>query len=222
MPCGAITVSGDGKCVVTTQRQFDVSSLLDIIRTRRSIRRYLDRPVPQEVLERLLEAAVWAPSAHNRQPWRFVVLTRAGDRRQLAEAMAARLRRDLQADGVAPEAIEADATRSIARLTGAPALIVVCMTMADMDTYPDARRQEAERVMAVQSVAMAAQNLLLAAHAEGLGACWLCAPLFCGDVVRDTLGLSADLEPQGIIALGYPAERREKTRAPLGTRVTFR
>ena len=206
---------------VSVAGQFDVAALLDIIRTRRSIRRYQDRPVPRDVLERLLEAAIWAPSAHNRQPWRFVVLTRAADRRRLAEAMAARLRRDLGADGVAQEVIEADAARSIGRLTGAPTLIVVCMTMVDMDTYPDARRQEAERTMAVQSVAMAAQNLLLAAHAEGLGACWLCAPLFCGDVVRDTLALSADMEPQGIIALGYPAEGREKTRAPLDTRVTY-
>ena len=201
--------------------RLDITGLLDIIRTRRSIRRYQARPVPQDSLERLLEAAIWAPSAHNRQPWRFVVLTRAEDRRRLAEAMAARLRRDLEADGVAPEVIEADAARSLARLTGAPVLILACMTMIDMDTYPDAKRQEAEHLMAVQSVAMAAQNLLLAAHVEGLGACWMCAPLFCGDVVRETLGLSADLEPQGLVALGYPAEQREKTRAPLDSRVTF-
>jgi F420 biosynthesis protein FbiB-like protein len=199
----------------------NINSLLDIIRTRRSIRRYQDRPIPREILERLLEAAIWAPSAHNRQPWRFVVVTRAEDRRRLAEAMAARLRRDLEADGVAPEVIEADVARSLTRLTGAPALILVCMTMIDMDTYPDAKRQEAERIMAVQSVAMAAQNALLAAHAQGLGACWMCAPLFSGDVVRETLDLSDDLEPQGLIALGFPAEEREKTRAPLGSRVTF-
>jgi F420 biosynthesis protein FbiB-like protein len=194
---------------------------LDIIRTRRSIRRYQDQPVSRDILERMLEAAIWAPSAHNRQPWRFVVLTRAQDRRRLAEAMAARLRQDLEADGVPPEAIEADAARSLARLTGAPVLILACLSMADMDTYPDASRQEAERIMAVQSVAMAAQNLLLAAHVEGLGACWMCAPLFCGDVVQETLDLSSTWEPQGIIAIGYPAEQREKTRAPLDTRVTF-
>lgn len=199
----------------------DASTLSDIIRTRRSIRRFQQRDVPRDRLERLLDAATWAPSAHNRQPWRFVVLTRAEDRSRLAEAMAARLRRDLEADGVPAEAIQADTARSIARLTGAAVLIVVGMTMQDMDTYPDARRQDAERTMAVQSVAMAAQNLLLMAHAEGLGACWLCAPLFCGDVVRDTLELSADWEPQSIIALGYPDEQREKTRQPLDTRVKF-
>ena len=74
--------------------------------------------------------------------------------------------------------------------------------MADMDQYPDDRRQQAERVMAVQSVALAAQNLLLAAHAEGLGACWMCAPLFCPDVVRDALALPEDWEAQALIHAG--------------------
>ena len=58
--------------------------------------------------------------------------------------------------------------------------------------------------MAVQSVAMAVQNLLLAAHAEGLGACWMCAPLFCAEIVCRALDLPADWEPQALITLGYP------------------
>ncbi len=54
-----------------------------------------------------------------------------------------------------------------------------------MDNYGDPRRDQNEYVMAAQSAAMAGQNLLLAAHDAGLGACWMCAPLFCPDVVRD-------------------------------------
>jgi nitroreductase len=80
------------------------------------------------------------------------------------------------------------------------------MTLADMDRYPDQRRTQAERVMAVQGAAMAAHNLLLAAHAEGLGACWMCAPLFCPDTVAAALALPPDWEPQAIVALGYPAD----------------
>jgi nitroreductase len=75
--------------------------------------------------------------------------------------------------------------------------------------------------MATQSLALAGQNLLLAAHAEGLGACWLCAPLFCPHIVRDTLGLPADWEPQAFISLGWPAESPAKTRESLETRVRF-
>lgn len=180
--------------------------VLTAIHTRRSIRRYAPAPVPAEVIERLLTAATWAPSAHNRQPWRFAVLTEHAPKERLAEAMGARLRADRLADGDAPDLVEKDAARSHLRLVNAPIIIVVCLTMADMDKYPDTRRRKAEYTMAVQSVAMAAQNLLLAAQAEGLGACWLCAPLFCRDTVREALGLPEDWEPQALITLGHPLD----------------
>jgi len=195
---------------------------LTLIRERRSIRRYEARSVPRETINQLLTTATWAPSAHNRQPWRFVVIETDETKRRLATAMGERLRRDLIADGVPAEAIERDAARSYARVTGAPLLILVCLTMADMDAYPDERRQRHEATMAAQSTAMAGQNLLLAAHALGLGACWLCAPLFCADAVRETLALPTDWQPQGLITAGYPSETKEKTRAPLETRVLFR
>lgn len=196
--------------------------ILALIRGRRSIRRFVERPIPDKILHDLLEAARWAPSAHNRQPWRFVVLTAPAARRQLATAMAAQLRADLTADGVPAQVIEADAQRSETRLSAAAALIVVCLSMRDMDHYHDAHRQLLEREMAVQSAAMAGQNILLAAHAHGLGAVWMCAPLFCPEVVREVLGLPEDFEPQGVIAVGYPAEMRHKEREPLETRVIFR
>jgi nitroreductase len=73
------------------------------------------------------------------------------------------------------------------------------------DNYPDARRQQAEYLMSVQSVAMAGQNLLLAAHAEGLGGVWVCAPLFAQEAVRQALNLPGEWHPQGMLLLGYPA-----------------
>src|SRR5260221_7406525 len=179
---------------------------------RRSIRRYADRPVAREALERILNAAIWAPSAHNRQPWRFAVVTSFAQRRDLALAMGERLRGDLTRDNASSEMIEKDVQRSYARITGAPVVVVVSLTLADMDRYPDAKRSAAEHQMAVQSTAMAVQNLLLAAHAEGLGACWMCAPLFCPDVVSEQLALPPDWEPQALVTLGYPAETRESTR----------
>jgi coenzyme F420-0:L-glutamate ligase / coenzyme F420-1:gamma-L-glutamate ligase len=173
---------------------------------RRSIRRYLASSVERDLIDALLEAATTAPSAHNRQPWRFLVIEGARTKHGLATAMGQRLRADRLRDGDPPEAIEADVSRSYARLTGAPMLVLVCLSMVDMDQYPDSRRNQSERTMAVQGTAMAAQNLLLAAHAAGLGACWMCAPLFCSDTVAAELALPPDWEPQGIVTLGYPAE----------------
>jgi coenzyme F420-0:L-glutamate ligase / coenzyme F420-1:gamma-L-glutamate ligase len=196
----------------------DAAALFAMIQSRRSIRRYEDRPVPRTVLQHLLEAAQWGPSAHNRQPWRFAVLVDEGHKVDLASAMGARFRADLVADDLPDDQVERQVARSYARLTEAPALIMLFVSMADMDHYPDPLRQAAERTMAVQSVALAAQNLLLMAHAEGLGTCWICAPLFCPDVVRDVLSLPADWEAQGVITVGYPAEQRTKTREPLDTK----
>jgi F420 biosynthesis protein FbiB-like protein len=199
-----------------------MSKLFDVIRSRRSIRRYAHRSVPEEMVVEILEAAHWAPSAHNRQPWRFVVIHQDDTKMKLARAMGEHLRRDLTADGVPPHLIAQDAARSYARITGAPLLILLCLTLADMDNYPDERRARNESTMATQSAAMAGQNLLLAAHALGLGACWLCAPLFCPDVVRETLNLPDDWQPQGLVTIGYSAEKKEKTRYPLETRVLYR
>ncbi|NJM40987.1 MAG: nitroreductase family protein [Anaerolineae bacterium] len=158
------------------------------ILTRRMIRRYTSQPIPRLVLEQLLEAATRAPSPHNRQPWRFAVI--AGEARtRLAQMMGDQLRRDLAADGVPTEVIEKDATRSFTRITSAQAGILVGLSMAEMDTYPDARRNTAEHWMAGQATAAAAQNILLRAAELGLGACWMCAPLFCPQQVVATLGL---------------------------------
>ncbi|MDW8396808.1 MAG: nitroreductase family protein [Anaerolineae bacterium] len=183
---------------------------------RRMIRRYVAQLVPRALLEQLLEAACRAPSPHNRQPWRFVVLVGQPTRARLAHAMADQLRRDLARDGLPAERIEQDAQRSIHRITSAGAAILVCMTLRDMDVYPDEQRNAAERWMAGQAVAAAIQNLLLRATELGLGACWMCAPLFCPDVVRAVLSLPEDWLPQALITLGYPADDgRDRPRLPL-------
>ncbi|MCA0453310.1 MAG: nitroreductase family protein [Chloroflexi bacterium] len=194
----------------------------DVVLKRRSIRRYRSEPVPREVIEGLLEAAIWSPSAHNRQPWRFAVVETDMQKETLAQAMGERLRRDLQADGVPAEVIEMDAGRSYSRITRSPVLVVLCLSMVDMDVYSDEKRSLNEYLMAVQSVAMAGQNILLAAHDVGLGACWMCAPLFCPDVVKATLNLPDDWQPQALLTIGYPAETREKTRKLLEASVVWR
>lgn len=172
---------------------------------RRSVRRYSNALISRTAIERLVAAATWAPSAHNRQPWRFVVVTKESSKLELAQAMGDRLRSDRMADGDDSAVIEADVARSHARISGAPAVIVACMSTADMDHYLDDRRARVEETMATQSVAMAVQNLLLAAYSEGLGACWMCAPLFCPDVVSQVLRLPSDWQPQALVTLGVPA-----------------
>ena len=173
--------------------------LFTALHTRRSIRRYTDRPVSPTLIDRLLEAATRAPSSHNCQPWRFVVITTASVKAQLADRMGERLRADRLRAANRVEEIERDAARSRERITSAPVIIVVCLSTIDLD-------DPHERLMAIQSVAAAIQNLLLAAHEAGLGACWMAAPLYCPDVIREALQLPADWDAQALITIGYPAD----------------
>jgi len=187
--------------------------LHEFIRSRRSVRRFLPEPVPRSIIERILKTGTYASSAHNRQPWRFAVLTTPEAKKHLADTMGADFRRDLQADGLFPNEVEKQVARSNTRICEAPIVVMLCLTMIDMDTYPDLERQHAEYLMATQSVALAGGNILLAAQAEGLGGVWVCAPLFAPDTVRRALSLPEDWEPQGMLLLGYPAkvpEARER------------
>ena len=180
--------------------------LKDVIRSRRSIRKFREDIVSDEQIFRILDAGVWAPSAHNAQPWRFCVISSSTMKERLAKAMGTKYRQDLRSDGEDTDTIETLVSTSIERFTHAPILLLVCLTLREMDTYPDKKRQDIEYIMGIQSIAAAIQNILLMVHAEGLSACWFCAPLFCQKEVQETLGLSEDLLPQALITIGVPDE----------------
>ena len=193
-----------------------------LLQGRQSIRRYQSSQPSVASIRRIFESVAYSPSAHNRQPWRFCIVRSPEMKAALSKRMADAWRQDLANDGAERETIERRIVVSHARLTGAPVLIVPCVTLADMDVYPDPVRSQAEWTMAVQSVALACQNLLLAAHAAGLGTCWMCAPLFVAALVRQALDLPEHWQPQAILTLGYPAEEKARARAPLSERVVWR
>lgn len=120
--------------------------------------------------------------------------------------MAIDFERDLARDGLSPEKIQAQIQRSKERITSAPAAILLCLDMSEMDSYPDEKRNKAEYMMTVQSAAAAGLQLLLAVHAEGLGGVWACWPLFAQETIQKTLAISESWEPQGMFFVGYPAD----------------
>jgi coenzyme F420-0:L-glutamate ligase/coenzyme F420-1:gamma-L-glutamate ligase len=132
------------------------------------------------------------------------VLQNGDDRLALAQAMGRDLARARTADGDDPGAIQQDVQRSVERISQAPVVIIACLDKNDLERYPDPGREQAEYLMAVQGVAMAGQNLMLLAHAEGLGTCWMCAPLFSPASVHATLDIPETWDPQGLVLLGYP------------------
>jgi coenzyme F420-0:L-glutamate ligase/coenzyme F420-1:gamma-L-glutamate ligase len=177
----------------------------DVVKQRRSIRKYLPKTVQKEVILQVLATAGCAPSAHNSQPWRFIILQDDILKRRLAEAMAEAWAKDLQRDGIKVESDKL--TERVERFATAPVLILACLTMVDLRKFPDSERQIGERDLAVQSFGAALQNLLLAAYAKGLGACWFCAPAFCKETVRKILKIPDEVEPQAFVAMGYTTEK---------------
>lgn len=185
---------------------------MQIIRGRRSVRAFRAEPLSRAQIEQVLEAARWAPSPHGRQPWRFVVVSTDEAKERLAGAMGAEWQRQLALDGQDEATITRRFAKSHARITSAPVVIVPCLYLAELDSYPDPERQVAEETMAVQSLGCAVQNMLLAAYAQGFDGGWMCAPLFCQATVRAALGLEANLHPHALIPLGYAA--RDPLRRP--------
>ncbi|MBV9257508.1 MAG: nitroreductase family protein [Ktedonobacteraceae bacterium] len=205
-----VTIQSDTRQATTPARSNDLATLL---RSRRSVRKYQSRPVARELLERILEAARWAPSPHGRQPWRFVVLTRQELKKHLAERMGENWRSNLEMDGQSSEVVNIRLEKSMQRILTAPALIIPCLYLEDMDRYPDEKRQADETTMAVQSLGAAIQNMLLMAYDLGLDSGWMCAPLFCPEVVCAALDLDERLIPHALITVGYAAadpQRRER------------
>jgi len=189
------------------------------LEARRSIRAFLPEPIGRAALDRLVEAACLAPAPHHSRPWRFVVVDSTAGKRALARGMGERWRRDLAGDGVAPDRIDALVSASHAKLEGAPAFVLGCLTWDGLDRYPDEARRRAEWGMALLSLGAAVENLMLAAADAGLASCWVAAPIFCPEEARDALGLPREWLPHALVLVGQPDPEytgRPRPPVPLG------
>jgi len=167
--------------------------LMDTIKGRRAVRAYTARPVPRETILSLLDAAVAAPSAMNLQPWSFAIVQGA----ERLAGMSDLAKRFL----LSPSSTDASVATHRGTLEdpafnlfyGAPCLIVIC-------ARPPSRQ-------AAEDCCLAAQNLMLAAHASGLGSCWIgfARSWLEQPQTRATLGLLSDQIPVAPIIVGEPA-----------------
>jgi coenzyme F420-0:L-glutamate ligase/coenzyme F420-1:gamma-L-glutamate ligase len=186
---------------------------MEAILSRRSVRRFSDRAPSNTIIESVVEAGRRAPSPHNSQPWLFFVISSGQDKRELASAMKESYLEYLQSqdDADGPEKAE----KAYARTVSAPVLILLCLDRRQLKDQPTAVRRRGEWLMGTQGLAAAAENMLLAAHAQGLGGCWRGAPIFSSQAIRRCLRLPAKVEPQVLLELGHPsgAPRRKRLKA---------
>jgi len=156
---------------------------LKCIKTRRSVRNFKEKPVPEETLKRIIEAGTYAPSAGNTQDWVFVVVRDSETKRLLSSAALNQW-----------------------FIAKAPVVIVVC---SDLEKISRRYGERGKSLYSIQDTAAAIQNMLLAAWDLGLGTCWVGA--FDEERIKEILGLPAGVRPVAIIPAGYPKEVPEKT-----------
>jgi coenzyme F420-0:L-glutamate ligase/coenzyme F420-1:gamma-L-glutamate ligase len=176
----------------------------DVLAERRTVREFTAEPVDPAAVRRAIAAALTAPAPHHSEPWRFAVLESAEVRTALLDQMLAAWQTDLRGDGFTAEQI-ARRVRRGEPLRRAPLIIVPCLVAEAAHTYPDDRRNAAERSMFVVAMGAAVQNLLVALAVEGLGSCWVSSTLFCQPVTAAALGLPAGWEPMGAVGVGHAA-----------------
>lgn len=179
--------------------------LEDAVAARRSIRAFDDRPVPEDAVLRAIGLAVQAPAPHHSSPWRFALVREAERKEAFSKAMGEAWRRDLETDAMPPAKIDSILQRSHRLLSATPLLIVACADMSKAHDYPDERRRRAEWSLFAHSVGAALQTLMLALAEDGVGSCWISAPVFCGDTVKSHLRLDSSVEPQALVLAGYPS-----------------
>ncbi|MGQ9565351.1 MAG: nitroreductase family protein [Candidatus Bathyarchaeales archaeon] len=168
--------------------------MLEAVKGRRSIRAFTDQPVSEDEVDALIDAACHAPSAGNIQPWEFIIVRRVEVKREIAVA------------ALNQKFIEE-----------APVVIVVC---ADMTRSSRGYGSRGATLYCIQDTAAATQNILLTAHAMGLGTCWVGA--FKEEGIKKALGIPENVRPVAIIPIGHStAKPTRPPRRPLNDIVHY-
>lgn len=185
----------------------DFESYLEFVKSRRSIRKYTDKNISRVQIERMIEAACWAPSNHNRQGWKFIVFENPQEIQKLAERVRQSVKKSLSK---AKRSVVSQADELIyysGAFDQAPVVILVMHKKSPAMGKSMLNMATSELVSGEAiSAAMACQNLLLAANAMGLGACVMTAPLLAGKVWNSLEDLPLGYEPTCLVTIGHPCE----------------
>jgi coenzyme F420-0:L-glutamate ligase / coenzyme F420-1:gamma-L-glutamate ligase len=201
----------------------NATEFLEILRTRRSVRKFSDRIPDRATIEQIIDAAQWAPSNHNRQGWKFIVFSDRGQLSSLAQSIGESVRQTLGSANRLDSPSGKELLHYSTLFATAPVVVLAMHKRSAAINRALVEAGGAARVSSEAiSTAMAAQNLLLAAHAMGLGACIMTAPLLASSVL-EKLNLPTGFQPTCVVTLGYPDETpaAPQRRAP-GSIVEYR
>ena len=210
-----------------------LEELSKLIKTRRSIRAFQDKPVPESLLLQAIEIATWAPNGSNAQDWRFFIVLNRSVINAVADTVQANMKTMMSwpemANAVFPSPRPGTPPISLGdTLRSAAALIVVASLRSTNPMYeamvrrektdPQAKQMlEGLRTVAsrVQSTSAAVAYLMLVLHQMGLGSVWMTGPLQSKAQIEKVLKIPADMDVVTLVPVGYPAETPTKDRKPI-------
>lgn len=193
-------------------------AMLEWLRTRRSVRAFTSEPVSREVMDRVMAAAITAPSSTNRQPWRFTVVRSAAMREQIVAAIA---HRTAEIKAIIAKSHHAEDFGNYGDFFHEPLASASVIVVPQYRPYPDlianliesgggdpAKYSTASAMQAeLVSTSTAIMALLLQVHAEGLGACMMAGPMVARDDIHALLGIAEPWRMVGAIAIGHPVSQ---------------
>ncbi|RLB87522.1 MAG: hypothetical protein DRH10_09020 [Deltaproteobacteria bacterium] len=190
--------------------------LLKLIKNRRTIRKYQNKPIPIKIINKIIEAGRWSSSIHGFQPWRFLVIRNDN----LIEKISKVLIKKSKRIGAGTNILLSSSAETIGK---AKVIVVVFDTKEFVDLANRFRKSyvKVARITGLSAISASIQNMILVAESLEIGSCWLDMPLFCEKQINKLLGVK-DEQLVAILTLGYPAEEGKRSeRKPIEETVRY-
>lgn len=181
-----------------------------LLKSRRSYKlEFSNKKIEESLIKECIEIARWAPSAHNSQSWRYIIMEQGKLRETLIKNINLKLGEDLFKDGKSKNFIKKKIEKTKNQFLRSPYLILLCLDTQELEKYSDQEREKNEYVMGVQSISASATYLLLAFEMRELAACWYCAPLFAKEIIKNTLNLPSSFIPMAFFTVGQSLKTQQ-------------
>lgn len=185
--------------------------ILELIKNRRTIRKYKNKPIPKKIVDKIIQAGIWGPSlmAPGFQPWKFVFISDQTVINKIGDIL---FKKSLTR-GVGRNAILKMASETI---NNSPMIVVIYNTLivSSFAKRINIKYYKFSKIAEISAISAAIQNMILTAEQSGIGSCWLEAPMFCSRELNNLLSIHDELV--AVVTMGYPAEEGKRSpRRPL-------
>ena len=191
--------------------------ILDLIKKRKTVRKYQDQPIPKRFLNKIVEAGRWGPSLVTFQPWLFIVITN----KNVINGVYQIVLKKIKNMGVVGTTILNSTSKAI---LSAPVLIMIYNTgeFAEFASKFGKVHVRLAKIAEISAISATIQNMLLISENLDIGSCWHDTPLFCRNEINKFLNINKSYKLIAVLTFGYPAEKgKRSSRKPLSDLVKY-